>query len=472
MLTQQSLLWTSGQHYKTFITEQDFAEIAGAGLNWVRIPLPYWAIEVRGDEPFLAKTCWTYFLKAIEWARKYGIRINLDLHALPGSQNGWNHSGKLGTINMLNGPMGYANAQRSLDYIRVIAEFISQPEYRDVVAMFGITNEPQASTIGKSQLQSYYLQAYEIVRTASGIGEGNGPMVSIHDGFLGLSNWAGFLPGADRLALDMHPYLAFSTQSSDPLSSFVDTPCTAWANNFNQSMSNFGLTGGGEFSNAINDCGWYVNGVNLGTRYEGTYTGDWPTIGSCDSWLDWESWDDDTKQNYKNYALSSMDALQNYFFWTWKIGNSTTWDGRVMSPQWSYKLGLENGWMPTDPREATGKCGGGSIFEGPLAASATGGAGAGTLVASGTANLQWPPATISNAGAVTLLPSYTPTASIPTLVGPTFTVTESKTTSTVSAGNGWQNAADTSGMMTDIASCTYLDPWVGPTASPPSPLCS
>lgn len=211
---------------------------------------------------------------------------------------------------MLNGPMGYANAQRSLDYIRVIAEFISQPEYRDVVAMFGITNEPQASTIGKSQLQSYYLQAYEIVRTASGIGEGNGPMVSIHDGFLGLSNWAGFLPGADRLALDMHPYLAFSTQSSDPLSSFVDTPCTAWANNFNQSMSNFGLTGGGEFSNAINDCGWYVNGVNLGTRYEGTYTGDWPTIGSCDSWLDWESWDDDTKQNYKNYALSSMDALQ------------------------------------------------------------------------------------------------------------------------------------------------------------------
>ena len=28
-------------------TEIDFAEIAGAGLNWVRIPLPWWAIEVR-----------------------------------------------------------------------------------------------------------------------------------------------------------------------------------------------------------------------------------------------------------------------------------------------------------------------------------------------------------------------------------------------------------------------------------------
>ena len=94
----------------------------------------------------------SYFLKAIQGARKYGIRINLDFHALPGSQNGWNHSGRLGTVNFLNGPMGVANAQRSLDYIRIIAEFISQPQYRDVVTMFGIINEPQGSVIGQENL--------------------------------------------------------------------------------------------------------------------------------------------------------------------------------------------------------------------------------------------------------------------------------------------------------------------------------
>ncbi|KAL0565627.1 hypothetical protein V5O48_016397, partial [Marasmius crinis-equi] len=75
------------EHYKTFITEQDFAEIAAAGLNFVRIPIPFWAIEVRDGEPFLPKVAWKYFLKGVEWARKYGIRINLDLHAVPGSQN-------------------------------------------------------------------------------------------------------------------------------------------------------------------------------------------------------------------------------------------------------------------------------------------------------------------------------------------------------------------------------------------------
>jgi glucan 1,3-beta-glucosidase len=141
-------------HYKTFITEQDFAQIAGAGLNFVRIPLPYWAIEVRDNEPFLAHTCWTYFLKAVAWARKYGIRINLDFHAVPGSQNGWNHSGKMGSTGWLNGPMGIANAQRSLDYVRIIAEFISQPQYRDVVTMFGVINEPYGPTIGQTNIAS------------------------------------------------------------------------------------------------------------------------------------------------------------------------------------------------------------------------------------------------------------------------------------------------------------------------------
>ena len=63
-------------HYKTFIvrekpslrvrvanqlilkTEADIAEIAGAGLNWVRLPIPFWAIDKWGDEPFLAQTSW------------------------------------------------------------------------------------------------------------------------------------------------------------------------------------------------------------------------------------------------------------------------------------------------------------------------------------------------------------------------------------------------------------------------------
>lgn len=69
-------------------TEQDIAEIAAAGLNWVRLPIPFWAIDTWAGEPFLAKTSWKYILRFLGWARKYGIRVEFDLHAIPGSQNG------------------------------------------------------------------------------------------------------------------------------------------------------------------------------------------------------------------------------------------------------------------------------------------------------------------------------------------------------------------------------------------------
>lgn len=81
--------------------------------------------------------------RAIKWARKYGLRVNLDLHAVPGSQNGWNHSGRLGTVGFLNGVMGIANAQRTLNYVRILVEFINQPEYHNVVPMFGVVSEKE-----------------------------------------------------------------------------------------------------------------------------------------------------------------------------------------------------------------------------------------------------------------------------------------------------------------------------------------
>ena len=62
---------------------------------------------------------------------------------------GLNHSGKFGQINFLNGIMGIANAQRTLDYIRIITEFISQPEYRNVIPLFGLVNEALVGTIGQ-----------------------------------------------------------------------------------------------------------------------------------------------------------------------------------------------------------------------------------------------------------------------------------------------------------------------------------
>ncbi|KAF5381908.1 hypothetical protein D9757_007571 [Collybiopsis confluens] len=458
-------------HYNTFITEQDIAEIAGAGLNWIRLPIPFWAIEVWPGEPFLAKTSWKYILRILGWARKYGIRVNLDLHTIPGSQNGYNHSGKLGQVNFMNGVMGLANAQRTLSYIRIITEFITQEEYLDVVPMFGIINEALLSTIGKDQLTAFYLEAHDMIRGITGLGEGHGPFISIHDGFAGVTTWDGFLVGSDRINLDTHPYFAFSGDPNDsPIATGLGADaggiwpaqaCNAWGPGINSSRSTFGVTVAGEFSAGYNDCGLFLKGVPGSSTYGG----------NCDLWQDASTWNATVKAGVKAFALASMDAMQNWFFWTWKIGNSTA-NNRVESPLWSYKLGYENGWIPTDPREAVGMCaslGVSKSWDQKFESWQTGGVGAGTIAAASTAEYVWPLTQVSGvpAAQMAFIPTYTPTGSVATLPPPTLTAT----TKSISEGNGWFDSSDTTSAPTAIAGCSYPDAWNAIDATVPTSVC-
>ena len=128
--------------------------------------------------------------------------------------------------------MGMANAQRTLNYIRTLTQFISQDQYKNVVPMFSILNEPdQSGTIGMANIKSLfvlpfvifldfeltsrsysYLEAYRTVRAVTGIGQG--PFVTFADR-AGGAEWTGFLAGADRIAMDNHPYLIFTTPPPD-----------------------------------------------------------------------------------------------------------------------------------------------------------------------------------------------------------------------------------------------------------------
>jgi hypothetical protein len=66
-----------------------------------------------------------------------------------------------------------------------------------------------------------------MIRGITGTGEGNGPFISIHDGFNGTAAWAGFLPGSDRIILDTHPYFAFDQQPNDAPIATSEDPASA-----------------------------------------------------------------------------------------------------------------------------------------------------------------------------------------------------------------------------------------------------
>ncbi|PWN51778.1 glycoside hydrolase [Violaceomyces palustris] len=454
------------EHYESFITEQDFAAVAAAGLNWIRLPIGFWALETYDDEPFLEKVSWNYVLKAIQWARKYGLRINIDLHAVPGSQNGYNHSGRRGNINFLQGPMGYANAQRTLNYIRQITEFISQPEVKNVVPMFSIINEPFLVSIGRAPAQGFYSEVYEMMRNITGTGKGNGPYMVIHDGFIQLSSWNGFMPGADRVAYDTHPYLCFGDQNNDPWDVQIMKPCNQYGPATDAGRAQLGLTIGGETSLAVNDCGLYLNGVGENIRYEGTYPGYTTRMGSCQRWDDWEHYDQDMIQGMSRFALTVMDSLHHFFFWTWKIGPSLR-TGKPVNPAWSYSLGLQQGWMPKDPLNASnGACRAQAARLNTYAAATTTWNGRYQAWQTGSAssyspNLRqyaWPPTSLASASApVTNLPRYTATQPVQFVASPTFSATatvKGDPHPTPTVGN-WFNSADLTPMYTPIAGCNY-----------------
>ncbi|KAH7096203.1 glycoside hydrolase family 5 protein [Auriculariales sp. MPI-PUGE-AT-0066] len=449
------------EHYSTFITEQDFAQIAGAGLNWVRLPIPYWAIEVWEGEQFIPRIQWKYFLKAIEWARKYGLRINLDLHGVPGSQNGWNHSGRLLRYpNWLKTPMGTANAQRSLSYIRVITQFISQEQYANVVPMFGIVNEPYNIGLADAPVKSFYAEAYKMMRTTTGIGKG--PVMSIFAQGTTSDQWTqNFLPGADRVALDAHPYWAFGEASQTTALELATTVCKAHAVNFNTTWNNVGPVSAGEWSLAINDCGKWVGQGNP-IKYEVKFGN-----GSCLPWDDYTTWTADTKAGFQAFWKAQWDALGDAFFWTWKIGPSMV-SNKIEAPFWSYQLGLEQGWIGSDPRVSFGYCASLGVPESVTRTTTLKPNQIGqdaNAVPSDANTYPWPPTAFFDVPIAANVPQYTPTGTIITMPGPTFT-DPANPKQTIDAGTGWFNAQDTEGMYVPVAGCTYPDPWAASGTTP------
>ena len=114
--------------------------------------------------------------------------------------------------------------------------------------------------------------------------------------------------------------------------------------------------------------------------------------------------------------------------------------------------------MPTDPRSVIGKCGPpvGPIFPQSFDSWMTGGAGAGTIAATVTAQYPYPPASLQGT-AVSRLPLYTSTGVISTLPAPTPTNLRGKA---IGSADGWFNDNDKQFAPTPIdGGCVYPNPW-------------
>jgi glucan 1,3-beta-glucosidase len=324
------------KHYATFVTEDTFREIRDAGLDHVRIPFSYWAIETYDGDPYLFRTSWRYLLRAVEWCRRYGLRVNLDIHGLPGSQNGWNHSGRLGAINWLNGTDGARNAQRALEIHDRLSKFFAQPRYKNIISHYGLANEPKMVFLDSQDVLKWTSDATALVRK-NGISDA---VVVFGDGFRGLHNWQGELTHLSNAALDVHQYFIFNTdQIAYNHSQKIRHACEGWTAQTLESMdrsTGFGPTLVAEWSQADTDCARHLTNVGWGNRWTGTYVtkGDpngvdvtTPRCPAMDSTCSCDEanapasrWSGPYKEFLKMFAEAQMSSFEKgwgWFYWVW-----------------------------------------------------------------------------------------------------------------------------------------------------------
>ena len=131
------------QHRDTYITLEDFQWIKARGLNTVRIPVPHF---IFGGDPAFCNPyvpCIQYLDKAFQWAEETGLKILIDLHTAPDSQNGFDNGGICGVCKFWQKP---ENETRVLKVLGMLSQ-----RYADHPALFGvqILNEPISPELWK-----------------------------------------------------------------------------------------------------------------------------------------------------------------------------------------------------------------------------------------------------------------------------------------------------------------------------------
>lgn len=119
-------------HRNEFITEADFIRLAQAKVNIVRIPVPYF---IFGDRPTFIG-CVAHLDRAFNWAKAYGIKVLIDLHTVPNSQNGFDNGG-------ISGVCKWGQDEAEVEFVLSVLTRLAQ-RYRDHAALWGIelVNEP------------------------------------------------------------------------------------------------------------------------------------------------------------------------------------------------------------------------------------------------------------------------------------------------------------------------------------------
>ncbi|KAI5207644.1 glycoside hydrolase family 5 protein [Aureobasidium subglaciale EXF-2481] len=302
------------QHWASYFTESDVEGLAAAGINAVRIPIGFWSYVESA--PYITGAD-AYLEKAIGWCRDHGIKVLVDCHGSPGSQNGFDNSGRSGTVAWQQDD----NMDLSISILETIAKKYGAQEYADVVFGIQLVNEP----ISWDQNNIYTTKewakkAYTAVKSAS---TNQNLAVIMHDAFESPSEWqeVGSAVNGDaslsdaKFWIDTHLYQNMVADDSKlTQDEHIAKACNWQSTELLPSSSNLPVIVG-EFSAATNIC------ANPdGSTVAGNVC--WIDGCQCSANVNIEDWNEPLIAATRKFLEAELDTFEaharGYFMWNFK----------------------------------------------------------------------------------------------------------------------------------------------------------
>ncbi|POW03680.1 hypothetical protein PSHT_11572 [Puccinia striiformis] len=167
------------EHWSTWVTEADVEKLYQAGINTFRIPIGYWIfVETVPPEPYIQTGQLDYLERLCGWAYARDMYIILDLHGLPGSQNGEQQSGHNTTSPNFFQPLQQARSDQT---IKAVVDWIGSSAYYSIISGIEVVNEPRPyTTEQRAMLRAFYDRSYETIQTLGP----KAPAMLFADGFV------------------------------------------------------------------------------------------------------------------------------------------------------------------------------------------------------------------------------------------------------------------------------------------------
>ncbi|KAL5231878.1 hypothetical protein ABZP36_030654 [Zizania latifolia] len=284
------------EHWSTYIVESDFQFISSNGLNAVRIPVGWWiASDPNPPAPFVGGSL-EALDNAFKWAEKYNLGVIVDLHAAPGSQNPWEHSGSR------DGSQVWGATDASITQTVQVIDFLAS-RYANSPSLLAVEllNEPWGPKIPAAMLKKYYQDAYNVVRkyTSNAYVIMSNPLNADYSDEI--RKFAGGFYGA---VFDVHYYNLFDSR--------FDNQTAEWNTQF-----------------VRNDRSAQLSSI---TEQNGplTFVGEWVA-----------EWNvrDASKEDYKRFAQAQLDVFGRATFgWAY-------WSFKHVQNHWSLEWMIKNGYI-------------------------------------------------------------------------------------------------------------------------------